>query len=377
MATFSGPQKKKGRSFPRGYVNQCVNFEVLDMAEKISAVDPSVSENRVPDIWERLADGDGAAISLLIEEIRERKALMKTLFEGTDRMKTIITRELNLAKMELSICQKKMVLVEGKVSHFFKALEQTEKAEKLITAKFLKKFKLKDLVEEDEGEDTGAANEEKAADGNEDEGEAASSSSSSSSSSAAAAAVSKDSIALNRQPRMATCWGNRDPNFLDSEEAIFTPVDELADIQNGGGMEDDVDRAGDTQLDEAAQNSAMKLAAEQVADSQASEYVPPDSQDSSSSDDSEDVDWQALSQEFVESDDSPDVKSKKRDKDGVIKITSMAAKKRLDLEGPESTGADPNSRHGAKIVPGAGGGGRLRCSKKSHRSRRRRSTGRP
>ena len=85
--------------------------------------------------------------------------------------------------------------------------------------------------------------------------------------------------------------------------------------------------------------------------------MPPDSQDSSSSgDESEDVDWEALSQEFVESDDSPEVRSKKRDKDGVIKITSMAAKKRLDLEGPESTGADPNSRPGAKIVPGAGGG---------------------
>ena len=39
----------------------------LDMAEKFTAVDPSGSENRVPDIWERLADGDGAAISLLIE----------------------------------------------------------------------------------------------------------------------------------------------------------------------------------------------------------------------------------------------------------------------------------------------------------------------
>ncbi len=67
----------------------------LDMAEKLSAVDPSVSENRVPDIWERLADGDGAAISLLIEEVKERKALMKTLFDGTQRMKTIITRDLN------------------------------------------------------------------------------------------------------------------------------------------------------------------------------------------------------------------------------------------------------------------------------------------
>ena len=65
------------------------------MAENLTAVDPSVSEKRVPDIWERLADGDGAAISLLIEEIRERKALMKTLYDGTDRMKTIITRELN------------------------------------------------------------------------------------------------------------------------------------------------------------------------------------------------------------------------------------------------------------------------------------------
>jgi hypothetical protein len=48
---------------------------------------------------------------------------MKTLFEGTDRMKTIITRELSLAKMELSVCQKKMTAVEGKVAHFFKALE--------------------------------------------------------------------------------------------------------------------------------------------------------------------------------------------------------------------------------------------------------------
>ena len=141
------------------------------MAEKISAVDPSVAGNRVPDIWERLADGDGAAISLLIEEIRERKALMKTLFEGTDRMKTIITRELSLAKMELSVCQKKISAVEGKVSHYFKALEQTEKATKLITAKFLKKFKLKDLVEEEEAEEACVASEENAADGNEDEGE--------------------------------------------------------------------------------------------------------------------------------------------------------------------------------------------------------------
>ena len=39
------------------------------MAENLSAVDPSVSDKRVPDIWERLADGDSAAISLLIEEI--------------------------------------------------------------------------------------------------------------------------------------------------------------------------------------------------------------------------------------------------------------------------------------------------------------------
>ncbi len=73
----------------------------------MSAVDPSTSENRVPDIWECLADGDGAAISLLIEEIKERKALMKTLFDGTQRMKTIITRVLNLAKLELEIRQEK------------------------------------------------------------------------------------------------------------------------------------------------------------------------------------------------------------------------------------------------------------------------------
>ncbi len=258
------------------------------MAENISAVDPSASGNRVSDIWERLADGDGAAISLLIEEIRERKALMKTLFEGTDRMKTIITRELSMAKMELSVCQKKIIAVEGKVSHYFKALEQTEKAEKLITAKFLKKFKLKDLVEEEEVAEGCGGSEEKA-DGNVDEGEAAPSSSSSSSS-AAILIISKDSIALNRQPRMSTCWGNRDPNYLDPEEAIFTPVDEVADIQNGGGLEDDVDRAGDTQLDEAAHISAVKLAAEQVADSQASEYVPLDSQDSSSADENEEVD---------------------------------------------------------------------------------------
>ena len=39
---------------------------------------------------------------------------------------------------------------------------------------------------------------------------------------------------------MATCWGNRDPNYLDPEEAIFTPVDEVADIKNGGELEDDV-----------------------------------------------------------------------------------------------------------------------------------------
>jgi hypothetical protein len=247
--------------------------------------------------------------------------------------------------MELSVCQKKMTAVESKVAHFFKALEQTEKAEKLITVKFLKKFKLKDLVEEEEDEENGATHEEIVADGNEDEGEAASSSSSSSSSSAAAVVpVSKESIALNRQPRMATCWGTRDPNFLDPEEAIFTPVDEVADIQNGGGMEDDVDRAGDTQLDAAAQNSAVKLAAEQVADSQASEYVPPDSQESSSSDDSEDVDWEALSQEFVESDVSPEVQAKKRDKDGVIKASSLTAKKRLDLEELESAGATADPR---------------------------------
>ena len=57
-------------------------------------------------------------ISLLIEEIKERKALMKTLFDGTQRMKTIITRDLNLAKLELDICQKKMMSVEGKVANF-------------------------------------------------------------------------------------------------------------------------------------------------------------------------------------------------------------------------------------------------------------------
>ena len=49
---------------------------------------------------------------------------------------------------------------------------------------------------------------------------------------------------------------------MDSGEAIFTPVDEIADIQNGGKMDDDVDRAEDSQLDEAAHNSALKLAAE-------------------------------------------------------------------------------------------------------------------
>ena len=43
------------------------------MAENFTAVDPSVSGKSVPDIWERLADGDGAAISLLIEEIRSGK----------------------------------------------------------------------------------------------------------------------------------------------------------------------------------------------------------------------------------------------------------------------------------------------------------------
>ena len=103
------------------------------------------SENRVPDIWERLADGDGAAISLLIEEIKERKALMKTLFDGTQRMKTVITRDLNLAKLELEICQKKMMSVEGKVANFFKALEQTENADKLITTNFLKKIQTERL----------------------------------------------------------------------------------------------------------------------------------------------------------------------------------------------------------------------------------------
>jgi len=333
------------------------------MAENFTAVDPSVSGKSVPDIWERLADGDGAAISLLIEEIRERKTLMKTLFEGTGRMETIITRELSMAKMEPSVCQKKIIAVEGKVSHYFKALEQTETAEKLITAKFLKKFKLKDLVEEEEV-DEGCGGSEEKADGNVDEGEAApSSSSSSSSSSAAVVTVLQDSIALSRQPRLATCWGNRDPNYLDPEEAIFTPVDEVADIQNGGGLEDDVDRAGDTQLDEAAHNSAVKLAAEQVADSQASEYVPLDSQDSSSSDESEEVDWTALSQEFVESDDSPEVKTKKRDKDGAIKVTSLVAKKRLDLEGQEIASADVapipagSSAVGVGAAVASGGGG--------------------
>ena len=63
---------------------------------------------------------------------------MKTLFEGTQRMKTIITRDLNLAKLELDICQKKMMSVDSKVSNFFKALEHTEKAEKLITTKYVK-----------------------------------------------------------------------------------------------------------------------------------------------------------------------------------------------------------------------------------------------
>ena len=168
------------------------------MAENFTAVDPSGSENRVPDIWERLVDGDGAAISLLIEEIKERKALMKTLFEGTQRMKTIITRDLNLAKLELEICQGKMMSVENKVANFFKALEQTENAEKLITTKFLKKFKLKDLVEEEEEE--GAAPDGNAAVADQDGGEAASSSSSS-----VPVAVLANSIALNRQPRMATC----------------------------------------------------------------------------------------------------------------------------------------------------------------------------
>jgi len=141
----------------------------MDMAEKMSAVDPSTSENRVPDIWERLADGDGAAISLLIEEIKERKALMKTWFDGTQRMKTVITRDLNLAILELEICQKKMMSVEGKVANFFKALEQTENAEKLITTNFLKTFKLKDWMEEEEEE--GAASDGNAAIADQDGGE--------------------------------------------------------------------------------------------------------------------------------------------------------------------------------------------------------------
>jgi len=129
---------------------------------------------------------------------------MKTLFDGTQRMKTIITRDLNLAKLELDVCQKKMMSVEGKVANFFKALEQTENAEKLITTKFLKKFKLKDLVEEEE-EEEGAAPDGNAADSDQDGGEAASSSPSSL---FVPVAVLAESIALNRQPRMATCWGN-------------------------------------------------------------------------------------------------------------------------------------------------------------------------
>lgn len=69
--------------------------------------------------------------------------------------------------------------IDGNVAHFFKALEQTERAEKFITEKFLKKLKLKNLVEEDEKEQGETTD----ADADQDEVEGASSSSSSSSSS--------------------------------------------------------------------------------------------------------------------------------------------------------------------------------------------------
>jgi hypothetical protein len=86
-------------------------------------------------------------------------------------------------------------------------------------------------------------------------------------------------------------------------------------------------------LDVAAHNSAVKLAAEQLVDSQASEWKPDGSPESSSSEDTEEgVDWEALSQEFEDSDDTPEVKPKKRYTDGEIKVTSMAAKKRLELK---------------------------------------------
>ena len=75
------------------------------------------------------------------------------------------------------------------------------------------------------------------------------------------------------------------------------------------------------------------------------------------------MDWTALSQEFVESDDSPEVKPKKRDEDGEIEVTSMVAKKRLDLEDPELGCADVapipaglSAVDGGAAVAGGGGG---------------------
>jgi hypothetical protein len=68
---------------------------------------------------------------------------------------------------------------------------------------------------------------------------------------------------------------------------------------------------------------------------------------------------EALSQEFEDSEESPDVKPKKRDKDGEIKITSMAAKKRIELEDKEIGGAI-SGRHPPHAGPAgefAGGGG--------------------
>lgn len=121
---------------------------------------------------------------------------------------------------------------------------------------------------------------------------------------------------------------------MHSGEAILTPVDETADIQNGGEMDDDVDLA------------------EQVPDSQESKYVPPGSQELSSSEDSEDVDWEALSQELVESEDSLEVKSKKREKDGEIKITSLVAKRYWRLKLKIISGKKETLAH---LHPSAGG----------------------
>jgi len=125
-------------------------------------------------------------------------------------------------------------------------------------------------------------------------------------------------------------------------------------------MVDDVDREGDSQLDLAAHNSAVKLAAEQLVDSQASEWKPDSSQDSSSSEDTEEgVDFEALSQEFEDSEESPDANPKKRDKDGSIKVSSMAAKKRLELEDKENVGGisalhPPGAGPTAKSTGGGG-----------------------